>query len=98
MGDELQPDDVEEGTRVRVEWSPRGGRGASDAATGEVTQVWRPDGEVEEFTVQRGDDAINVYTDYRKPVVERVEGGLEEGDDPETETVGRLDSIVPASE
>jgi len=98
VSDELQPDDLEEGSRVRVEWSPRGGRGASDDATGEVTQVWRPDDTVEEFTVERDDDAINVYTDYRKPVVERVEGGLEDGVEPETETVGRLDRIVPASD
>ncbi|UPW00129.1 hypothetical protein M0R88_16640 [Halorussus gelatinilyticus] len=98
MSDELQPDDLEEGARVRVEWSPRGGRGASDGATGEVTRVWRPDGEVQEFTVERDDDAINVYTDYRKPVVERVEGGLEGDDEPETQTVGRLDGITSANE
>jgi hypothetical protein len=91
--EELQPNDLAEGRRVRVEWSPRGGRGPGDDATGEVTTVWRPDEDVQEFTVGLGDDAINVYTDYRKPVVERVEGGLD-GDDPETQTVGRLDRIV----
>ncbi|UPV74086.1 hypothetical protein M0R89_16290 [Halorussus limi] len=98
MTDELQPNDLREEERVRVEWSPRGGRGTGDDATGEVTRVWRPDADVEEFTVERGDDAINVYTDYRTPVVERVEGGLEDGEEPETETVGRLDAILPASE
>ncbi|MFC7080354.1 hypothetical protein [Halorussus caseinilyticus] len=92
--DQLQPNDLEEGRRVRVEWSPRGGRGRGDDAEGEVTRVWRPDDDVQGFTVELGDDAINVYTDYRKPVVERVEGGLDDGDDPETQTVGRLDRIA----
>ena len=96
--DQLRPNDLEEGRRVRVEWSPRGGRGPGDDATGEVTRVWRPEDDVEEFTVELGNDAINVYTDYRKPVIERVEGGLDDGDEPETETVGRLDRIVPAGE
>jgi hypothetical protein len=98
VSDGLEPNDLEEGARVRIEWSPRGGRGTGDDATGEVTRVWRSDGDVGEFTVERDEDAINVYTDYRKPVVERVEGGLEDGDEPEAETVGRLDGIVPASE
>lgn len=94
--DELQPNDIEEGTRVRLEWSPRGGPGAGSAAEGDVTNVWRPDDDVQEFTVEQDEDAINVYTDYRNPVVERVEGGLDDGDEPETETVGRLDSITRA--
>jgi hypothetical protein len=95
--DELQPNDLEEGTQVRLEWSPRGGRGAGSAAEGEVTGVWRPDDDVQEFTVEQDDDAINVYTDYRNPVVERVEGGLD-GEEPDTQTVGRLDRIVPAGD
>ncbi|WP_135826040.1 hypothetical protein [Halorussus ruber] len=95
--DELQPNDLEEGTRVRLEWSPRGGRGAASAAEGEVTGVWRPDDDVQEFTVEQDDDAINVYTDYRNPVVERVEGGLD-GEEPDTQTVGRLDRIVASGE
>lgn len=67
--------------------------GSGDAAEGEVTRVWRPD-DVEEFTVDLGDDLVDVYADYRNPVVERVEGGADDGGDPETETVGRLDRIV----
>jgi hypothetical protein len=64
---------------------------------------------VQEFTDQSDGFAINVYTDYRNPVVERVEGGKkgeagkesdergsgENEDDPERETVGRLDRIAP---
>ncbi|WP_276300931.1 hypothetical protein [Halorussus lipolyticus] len=94
--DELQPNDLEEGTSVRLKWSPRGGRGAGSTAEGDVTRVWRPDDDVQEFTVERDDDAINVYTDYRNPVVERVEGGLDGDEEPNTETVGRLDSITRA--
>lgn len=102
---ELQLDDLEEGMDARVEWSARGGRGREDAAVGEVTRVWRPDDETKEFTVQAEDFAINVYADYRHPVVERVEGGgggdgSEDGgdadEDPERETVGRLDRITSA--
>ncbi|WP_435178968.1 hypothetical protein [Halorussus sp. AFM4] len=95
--DQLEPNDLEEGRRVRVEWSPQGGRGPGGDATGEVTRVWRPEDDVAEFTVELDDGAVNVYTDYRNPVVERVEGGLDDGE-PETETVGRLDRIVPRGE
>jgi hypothetical protein len=97
VSDELRPDDLEESMQVRVEWSPQGGRGPSDDATGPVTRVWRQDGDVQEFTVQADDSAVNVYTDYRNPVVERVEGGLADDDEPETETVGRLDRVVEQS-
>jgi hypothetical protein len=96
--DELQPNDLEEGASVRVEWSPRSGRGTGNAAEGDVTHVWQPDDDVQEFTIGLGDDAINVYTEYRNPVVERVEGGVDDGDDPQTETVGRLDRIVPSDD
>ena len=102
---------------MRVGWSPRGNAnvGPDDAAESEVTRVWRPDGNVQEFTVQSDGFAVNVYTDYRNPVVERVEGGKkqgteggndevdegsrdDEGDDPERETVGRLDRVAPVEE
>lgn len=116
QSNDLQPNDLREGRRVRVEWSPRGNANAGprgDAAEGEVTRVWRPDEDVQEFTVQSDGFAVNVYTDYRNPVVERVEGGKkkgdgrasgetesgeDEGDDPERETVGRLDRIAPVEE
>lgn len=92
--DELRPNDLEEGVQARVEWTPRGGQGRGDAAAGEVTRVWRPDEEVKEFTVQSDDFDVNVYTDYRTPVVERVEGGGDADEDPDAETVGRLDRIT----
>jgi hypothetical protein len=53
---------------------------------------------VREFTIGLGDDAINVSTGYRNPVVERVEGGVDDADDPQTETVGRLDRIIPSDD
>ncbi|USZ68587.1 hypothetical protein NGM10_02320 [Halorussus salilacus] len=90
MADQLQPNDLEEGTRVELEWSPKGSPGTGKRAEGEVTRVWRPDGDVEQFTVQTDDFALNVYTDYRDPPVERVEGD----EDPDAETVGRLDGIT----
>jgi hypothetical protein len=95
---ELQPNDLKEGASVRIEWSPRGGRGPGNGAEGDVTRVWRPDGDVQEFTIGLGEAAINVYTEYRNPVVERVEGGVDDGEKPETETVGRLDRIVPSDD
>jgi hypothetical protein len=110
QSDDLQPNDLREGATVRVEWSPRGNAnvGPGDAAEGEVTRVWRPDDDVQEFTVQSDGFAINVYSDYRNPVVERVEGGKKNGGagenaenddtDPERETVGRLDCITPVTE
>ena len=90
MTDELQPNDLEEGETVELEWSTKGNPGSGTRATGEVTRVWRPDGEVEQFTVQTDEFALNVYTDYRDPPVERVEGD----EDPDAETVGRLDGIT----
>jgi hypothetical protein len=110
QSDDLEPNDLREGTTVRVGWSPRGNAnvGPDDAAESEVTRVWRPDGNVQEFTVQSDGFAVNVYTDYRNPVVERVEGGKKNGEgrenaenddtDPERETVGRLDCITPVTE
>lgn len=95
--DELQPDDLEEGMRACVEWSPRSGRAPGNSAEGDVTRVWRPD-DVEEFTIRVDDFAFNVYTDYRTPVVERVEVGEDEDEEPERETVGRLDRITSVDE
>lgn len=80
---------------VELAWSPKGGRGAGDSAAGEVTRVWRPDDEVQEFTVETDDRFLNVYTDYRDPPVERVEDDGD-GEEPDAETVGRLDEIRPA--
>lgn len=86
----LEPNEVEEGMTVRLSWSKRGSSPSNDA-NGEVTRVWRSDGDVREFTVQPDDDrALNVYTEYRKPPIERVENG---GDDPDAKTIGRLDEI-----
>ena len=97
MTNRIQPNDLEEGTAVRIEWSVKGAPGGGTTAEGRVTRVWRPDGDVENFTVETEDALLNVYTDYRDPPVERVEEG--EGDDePETETVGRLDSITTVEE
>jgi hypothetical protein len=86
----LEANDLEEGMTVRLSWSKRG-TGPSDDASGEITRVWRSDGDVREFTVQPDDAdlALNVYTEYRKPPVERVEGD----DDPDAKTIGRLDEI-----
>lgn len=99
MSDELHPDDLEEGLHVRLAWSPKGAVGAGNSADGEITQIWRDDGSVRQFTVEADDEILNVYTEYRDPPVERVTGfGGEESkeDDPETETVGRLDEVSRA--
>ncbi|MFC4551485.1 MULTISPECIES: hypothetical protein [Halorussus] len=92
MSDTIRPNDVEEETTVRLEWSPRGGPGNGDSAEGRVTRVWRPD-DVQQFTVEADDSLLNVYADYRNPVVERVANP--DAEDPDTETVGRLDAITP---
>ncbi len=99
MSEELSPNELMEGMVVELEWSPKG-PGSGDIVEGEVTRVWRPEDDVREFTV-RADGEIdwNVYTEYRKPPVERVEvGDGSDGDEPETKTVGRLERIIPQSE
>ena len=58
----------------------------------------QPNDDVREFTIGLGDNAINVSTGYRNPVVERVEGGVDDAADPQTETVGRLDRTVPSDD
>ena len=78
---------------VRLAWSPKGAQGSGNDAEGRVTRVWRPDDEVEQFTVETGDEFLNVYTDYRDPPVERVVES--DGEEPDAETVGRLDEITP---
>jgi len=90
---QLRPDDVEESMTVRLAWSARGGSGPTTEADGEVTRVWRPEGDVREFTVAVDDDVdVNVYADYRQPTVERV---VDDGDgDPDSKTVGRLDDVT----
>lgn len=96
VSDELQPDDLEEGWQVELAWSPKGPVGAGNSADGEVTEIWRDDGNVRQFTVEADDEILNVYTEYRDPPVERVTGfdSAESGaDDPTTETIGRLDQI-----
>ncbi|WP_227376145.1 hypothetical protein [Haladaptatus halobius] len=90
MTDELSPNDLAEGMTVRLEWSPKNA-GAGGTAEGEITRVWRPDDDVREFTVRADDTLWNVYTEYRDPPVERVN---EDGDEPETKTVGRLDTVA----
>ena len=89
---QLRLDDVEESMTVELEWSARGGPGPGDRADGEVTRVWRTDGDVRQFTVAVGGDVdLNVYAEYRQPPVERA---ADDGDgDPDTETVGRLDAV-----
>ncbi|WP_458206597.1 hypothetical protein [Haladaptatus sp. NG-SE-30] len=95
MNDELTPDELTEGTTVRLEWSPKRNPGAGGTTEGEVTRIWRPENDVREFTVRATDETIwNVYTEYRDPPVERVEGGDEADEEPETETVGRLERVV----
>lgn len=81
---------------VRLAWSPKAapGSGSGDDATGRVTRVWRPDDEVEQFTVETDDEFLNVYTDYRDPPVERVTEHEGDGEEPDAETVGRLDEIT----
>ncbi|WP_227354946.1 hypothetical protein [Haladaptatus salinisoli] len=88
MTDELSPNDLAEGMTVKLEWSPKKAAGGG-ASEGEVTRVWRPD-DVREFTVRADDTLWNVYTEYRDPPVERVDEG---GEEPETKTIGRLDTI-----
>ncbi|SIQ96833.1 hypothetical protein SAMN05421858_0969 [Haladaptatus litoreus] len=99
MSDELSPNDLREGMEIELNWSPKG-PGSGGTVEGEVTRVWRPEDDVREFTVREERINWNVYTEYRKPPVERVEiGEKDSGDsDPEAQTVGRLERIVLRSQ
>lgn len=94
-GRTLDTDEITKGMAIRLDWSPKKG-GSGGTVEGEVTRVWRPENEVQEFTVEGDDGTVwNVYTEYRRPPVERVE--MSDDDDemaPDAKTVGRLDEIV----
>ncbi|WP_049971033.1 hypothetical protein [Haladaptatus cibarius] len=99
MTDELSPNDLREGMEIELDWSPKG-PGSGGTVTGDVTRVWRPEDDVREFTIREDGINWNVYTEYRNPPVERVEVSADEAgsDDPEAQTVGRLERIVLRSE
>ncbi|WP_435153136.1 hypothetical protein [Haladaptatus sp. DFWS20] len=95
MSEELSPNDLAEGMTVELEWAPNG-PGTGGTVEGTVTRVWRPEDDVREFTVRDDETNWNVYTEYRKPPVERVEvsAGEAGGNEPEAQTVGRMERIV----
>ncbi|WP_264781576.1 hypothetical protein [Haladaptatus sp. T7] len=93
----LEPNEVTEGMAVAFDWSPEKSSGGG-TVEGKITRVWQPDDDVQEFTVEADDGTVwNVYTEYRRPPVERVElSGDRNGTEPDARTVGRLDEIVRA--
>ena len=90
----LEPNEIAEGMVVTFDWSPEKA-GGGGTVQGKITRVWRPEDDVQEFTVEEDDETVwNVYTEYRRPPVERIDLSGDGDTEPDAETVGRLDEIV----
>ncbi|MFH5798300.1 hypothetical protein [Haladaptatus sp. CMAA 1911] len=90
----LEPNEIAEGMVVTFDWSPEKS-GSGGTVEGKITRVWRPENDVQEFTVEEDDETVwNVYTEYRRPPVERIDLSGDGDTEPDAETVGRLDEIA----